>query len=289
MSELHLVADPDDADDTVFVGAEEITGPNLFTGDVGQLTQPVRETFVTLLKRRYIAADRHPADWQIVLDNEASLQSRFNEMFLELVINRDYEVAYKRQALPDNGGKFPTLLYDTEYNREETILLVALRRMIRHGQKAGEDQVFVDRSELVDEVASYRPATATNHVRDEKSANNAVDSLLRNDLLLRTGEADRFRIAPIIEVLLPVERVQDLADWLRGVNGTDTTADTDGDGDVGGEDPVISRPDGDPETAGNPDNEGDRSPGAAGFGGGSEHSDGHDTGAPAGPNTEEIS
>ena len=40
-------------------------------------------------------------------------------------------------------------------------------------------------------------------------------------MLLKTGDADRFRISPIIEVLLPVETLQKLQRWLMAQNGTD--------------------------------------------------------------------
>lgn len=192
-------------------------GP-LFVGDTGQLAEDVRETLVTLLKKRYISSDRHPKDWRIVLGNEAALRARLNDLFLELVINRDYEVAYKRQAVSETGSKFPTLLYDQAYGREETVLLIHLRWLMRSRQAEGDDAVFVDREALVEEVGNFQPASATNLVRDKRAANLAVDSLLKNDILLRTREADRYRVAPIIEVLLPVERVQDLAAWLRQEN-----------------------------------------------------------------------
>jgi hypothetical protein len=201
---------------------ESYAGPGpLFVGDTGQLTEDVRETLVTLLKRRYISSDRQPKDWRIVLDNEAALRTRLNDLFLDLVINRDYEVAYKRQAVSETGSKYPTLLYDQAYGREETILLVHLRWLVRSRQAEGDDAVFVDREQLVEEVGTFQPTSATNLVRDERAARNAVDSLLKNDILLRTREADRYRVAPIIEVLLPVERVQELAAWLRRENTGD--------------------------------------------------------------------
>jgi len=213
-----FAADTDSDDE--YVGAEEFDGPSpLFPGDTGQLAQDVRETLVTLLKRRYISSERHPKDWRLVLENEAALRTRLNDLFLDLVVNLDYEVAYKRQALSETGTKYPTLLYDAAYNREETILLVHLRRLIRSKQKAGDDAVFVDRAELVEEVGNYRPASATNQVRDEKAANNAVDALVKSEILLRTSAEDRYRVSAIIEVLLPVERVQRLAEWLRAQNG----------------------------------------------------------------------
>jgi hypothetical protein len=201
-------------------------GPDpLFPGDIGTLPQPVRETLVTLLKRRYISAEHHPTDWRIVLENEPALQSRLNDLFLELVIDREYQVAYKMQATSETGTKFPTLLYIRAYSREETVLVIYLRRRLRASEQAGADAVFVDRQELLDEVATYRPPSATNRVRDEKAAANAVDMLVKDGLLLKTGDDDRYRISPIIEVLMPVEQVKRLADALRAATGLDDEPD----------------------------------------------------------------
>lgn len=235
MSTLHLVTDDDnepttntdaavtdpigdDTDEEVEFG-DDYAGPDpLFVGDTGQLPLDVRNVFVTLLKKRYISADRHPRDWQIVLANEPALRTRFNDMFLDLIIDRAYEVAYKRQAQPEGGHRFPTVLHDLAYGREETILLVHLRRLIRSSQKAGDDAVFVDRAELIHEIGTYRPSHTTNHVASDKAAENAVTSMVKADLLLKTAEKDRYRISPIIEVLLPVDRIKNLHDWLHGQN-----------------------------------------------------------------------
>jgi hypothetical protein len=209
----------DDAwDDLDPMRESEGPGP-LFEGDCGQLALDVRRTFVALLKKRYISSERHPQDWRVLMENRGLLESRFNDMFLQLVVSPEYEVAYKRQAAPDGGGTFPTVLHDTVYNREQTILMVHLRAVFRSKRAAGDEAVFVDAEELVQEIGSYRPASSTNHVNDEKSARRAVEALITGDILLKTNEQDRFMISPIIEVLLSVNRVQELYDSLLRTRG----------------------------------------------------------------------
>ena len=39
-------------------------------------------------------------------------------------------------------------------------------------------------------------------------------------MLLKTPDPDRFRISPIIEVLLPIEKLRELWTWLMTQNGT---------------------------------------------------------------------
>jgi hypothetical protein len=203
----------------------------LFEGDCGQLTLEVRRALVVVLKKRYVSSERDPDVWRVLTENRASLEMRLNDMFLQLVVDRDYGVAYKRQATPDGGGTFPTLLHNAAYTREQTVLMVHLRGVFRSGRSDGDEAVFVDEVELVQEAANYRPEHATNHVEAERAARRAVEGLVRSDILLDTPEPGRYRISPIIEVLLPVARLQELAASLyrfRDGKPGDETAEEEG-------------------------------------------------------------
>lgn len=204
------------AEDQPWDGADlgDHGGIALFEGDCGQLALDVRRALVIVLKKRYVSSEQDPEVWRVLTENRALLETRLNDMFLQLVVDRDYGVAYKRQAMPDAGGTFPTLLHNVAYSREQTILMVHLRGVFRSGRSDGDEAVFVDAEELIQEVAHYRPAHATNHVDAEKSAQRAVEALVRSDILLESAEPGRLRISPIIEVLLPVARLQELAESL---------------------------------------------------------------------------
>jgi hypothetical protein len=191
--------------------------PALFDGDTGTLPENVREVLLTLLKRPYVSAETKPAEYELILEHEPALRTRLNDQFLDLVIDREHKVAYKRQAVSETGEKYPTLLYDQAYNREETILLVTLRRMLS-GSKA--DVVFVDRADLLEAVARYRPVTATDTVGDAKAAGNAIDSLVKSHLLLKTSQPDRYRVPTMLKALLDVRRLQQLLAWLQDANET---------------------------------------------------------------------
>jgi hypothetical protein len=41
--------------------------------------------------------------WRILVESRIASEPRLNDMFLQLVVDRDYDVAYKRQAVPDGG------------------------------------------------------------------------------------------------------------------------------------------------------------------------------------------
>lgn len=226
----------DDATDETMTGAaaeapEETTDTasaedaaqsfSLFEGDEGGLTVEQRRTLVLLLKHRYISAALQPAEWRTLLASQRLLTSRLNDLFLDLHVDLHYEVAFKRQAVGEGGEKFPTLLHDVAYTREETILLVLLRQRFRSERANGVDIVIVDRDNLVDNVAHFRPEHATDRFGDARRATAAVDSLAKARVLLKTSDPDRFRISAVIEVLLPIERLTELWQWLVDQNGTE--------------------------------------------------------------------
>ena len=207
--------------DTELAGDAAPQGP-LFDGDIGQLPESVRRVLMMLLKRRYLSADDHPREWELVVTHEPLLRSRLNDLFFQLEVNSEYDVAFKRQAVSETGDKYPTLVADQTYSREETLLLFTLRRMLRSGQQQGQDAVFVDKRDLLDEVANFRLPSATDRSKDKRTAANAVDSLLRQDLLVKTNQVDRYRIPIVIEVLLPARELSRIDAWLTAQLAAET-------------------------------------------------------------------
>jgi hypothetical protein len=202
---------------------------SLFEGDEGGLTLDQRKSLVSLLKQRYVSCAQQPAEWRALMESEVIIRSRLNDLFLDLHVDRRYEVAFKRQAQPEGGGRFPTLLHDLAYSREETILLVFLRQRFRSERADGRENVLVDHDDLVVNVAGFRPAHATDRSGDTKRAVNAVESIVKARILLKTTDRTRYRISPVIEVLLPLERLAELLEWLIAQNGS-TSDDADGEG-----------------------------------------------------------
>ena len=205
---------------------------SLFEGDEGGLEYAQRHALVTLLKQRFISARTHPRDWRVVVEYERVLRSRLNDLFLDLAVDRAREVAWKRQATSETGSRFPTLLYDAAWSREETLVLVHLRDRLRAGLASGDARVFIDREDIVEYVASFRPAHATDEASDEKRARNAVVSIVKSGLLIGAAADDRYEISEAVEPLLPLELLQELLEALQRANGSDVPAETDDPADL---------------------------------------------------------
>ena len=206
----------------------------MFEGDTGTLFPEQRRCLHALLKQRYISAERNPEHWAVLLSDVGVIKSRLNDLFLELHVDRDFQVAFKRHASSETGESLPSLLRDISHTKEETIVMVFLRQRFFAQRQDGEEVVFVDRQSLLDDVADQRPEHATHRAMDHKRADNAIEALASAGVLLKSADPDRFRISPIIEVLLPIERLRALWEWLAAQNGADTPIPAGSDDDADG-------------------------------------------------------
>lgn len=211
----------DDDEPDPFDDDESSVSLACFEGDAGRLDYEQRRVLHALMKHRYISADRHSDQWLTLLANEELIKSRLNDLFLDLHIDRTYQVAFKRQAVSETGASLPTLLHDVAHTKEETIMLVALRSRFFQQRQDGDNVVHIDKAVLLEEVSSMRPDHATNRSLDQKKSERAIDGLRRAGVLLKTPDPDRYRISPVIEVLMPVPKLHELMAWLMTQNGTE--------------------------------------------------------------------
>lgn len=195
----------------------------LFEGDEGGLELDERRALVVLLKNRFITSESHPREWRAIVKSRQAIAERLNDLFLELVISPEREVAYKR---PVSGGReFPTLLHDTSWQREETALLVYLRVRARNEQARGEAHARVSQAELLEYLRENRPDSATNRVADDNRGGRAISALTSAGLLVKTDEDGVFRISPAIEPMLPVTALNNLLAWLNVRTATEPDSD----------------------------------------------------------------
>lgn len=185
----------------------------LFPGDKGQLSYDARRVFALLLQRRFIEASEDSWAWQTILKHQNDLESRFHDMFLELVVDREYAVAYKKQVRQEELN-IPILLRDDSYKRAETLALVYLRSTFRQQVSMGAGAAFVDHDELLNHAMSFFASDETNLALRHREANAGIEQLAREGILKEASEG-RYRISPIIEVLMPIDRIKELTQWIN--------------------------------------------------------------------------
>lgn len=199
-----------------------------WAGDRGELDMDARQALHALVKWTFISPRNYPVEWKAFAANRAAIESRLNDLLLELVVDDRREVAYKRQASGDGTDRFPTLFKDNKWSREETILLVHLRSTFRAATRSGQARVFVDREDLLAHVELMRPKSDSAKSRGYTAADNAIEAVRATGLLDGKVGADRFEVDPAIETLLSVERLEELLSWITAAPADDTGTAADG-------------------------------------------------------------
>ncbi|MDQ1287258.1 MAG: hypothetical protein QG622_823 [Actinomycetota bacterium] len=188
----------------------------LFAGDAGTLDADVRRVLVQLLRRKFLLAEKNPAQWRTLLENQQIIESRMHDLFIRLVVDHDRGVAYKQQVRSAELD-VPILLKDDPYTQAETLVLVYLRTVFQRERGAGETSARVDIEELEQTVLTYFDPDDYNIARRQQEVRNAVQRLVTEGLLTEES-AGRYRITAMVEVVLSTAKLTELEQWLRRKN-----------------------------------------------------------------------
>lgn len=184
-----------------------------FAGDRGVLDPEVRRVLVRLLQRRFLQADRNRDDWKVLMDNQQVIESRLHDLFVRLVVDSGRGVAYKQQVRSDELD-VPILLRDEAYTRAETLVLVYLRTVYQRESTAGELAARVDVEEVEQTVMTYFTEANGDIARRQKLIRNALGRLRQEGIIDEETEG-RYRISPLVEIVLSADRLRELNDWLQ--------------------------------------------------------------------------
>ena len=185
----------------------------LFPGDSGTLDADVRRVLVRLLQRRFLLAEKNRQQWRTLLDNQQVIESRLHDLFVHLVVDHQRGIAYKRQVRSDELD-VPVLLRDEAYTRAETLVLVHLRTVFQRERGAGETSARVDVEEIEQTALTYFDPDDTNVAARQREIRAAVLRLAKEGVVEEESEG-RYRVTPLVEVVLSNERLSELSAWLR--------------------------------------------------------------------------
>lgn len=184
----------------------------LFAGDRGSLDSEVRRVLVRLLQRRFLLAYKNRGDWAVLLEHQNTVESRLNDLFLRLIVDRDRGVAYKQQ-IRSGELDIPILLRDEAYNRAETLVLVHLRTAYQRESNAGEESPRVDVEDVEQTVLTYFADADGDTARRQKMIRAALNRLRQEGVVDEESEG-RYRITPLVEIVLSSDRLRELVAWL---------------------------------------------------------------------------
>lgn len=189
----------------------------LFQDDHGQLSFELRRVLCQLLSGPCLEAERHPKLWPVLLQGEKLIRQRLSDLFLELVLDRELQVAFTRQA-QTGELEAPTLLRRTPLTFLDSVLLLYLRHSLIQAENQAERAV-VSRSEIQEQLAHYQRQASTDQAGFSKRVQATLEKMKKNNLLQKIrGSEDRFEVSPTLKLLFSAEQVAALMKAYRGIS-----------------------------------------------------------------------
>jgi hypothetical protein len=192
-----------------------------FPGDTGELEYAARCAYVQLMRKTYISSQSDPDHWRAVVEHEDAIRSRMSDLFLELRVDPKREIAMKWQV-PAENGDIASLIRPLRYTREQAaVMMIAREALLAARTGSTEDgqmreDAWLDIEDIVALVLTYPAVTDNRGDRAKARAQSAVENARTMGVLLGRPDATRLRVSPVIELLMPVEKLEELVEWFAG-------------------------------------------------------------------------
>lgn len=186
----------------------------LFQGDSGALSDATRRALIALLSGPAIDGRRQSRLWTTLLRDEAVLRSRLHDLFLDLVVDRDQQVAFTIQVVAE-GGDFPRLLRQMPLTVLDSALLLHLRQLVTQADSMNERAV-VSVSDLREHMRVYEPQGNTDRALYDKRFNAALEKIKKRSLLHKIRGADeRYEVSPTLKLVFGAAQIEELTRAYR--------------------------------------------------------------------------
>ncbi len=184
----------------------EAQGAGLYPGDTGRLPEEARRVLAQLLAGPSLDAKRHGNLWPALRRHEAEIRSRLAEMFLELVLDANLEVAFTRQA--DTGElDAPVLLRRTPLTFLQSVLMLYLRQALTEAAARGE-RAAVSADEMTEQMRLYESADNTDRAGFEKRVRAAIEKMKELSIISPVhASEDRYEISPTLRLLFSADEI----------------------------------------------------------------------------------
>ncbi len=185
---------------------EGFQSAGLYPGDAGRLPEEARRVLIQLLAGPSLDGKRHGNLWPALRRHEAEIRSRLAEMFLELVLDDDLEVAFTRQV--DTGElDAPVLLRRAPLTFLQSVLMLYLRQVLTEAAARGERAV-VSGAEMIEQMRLYEPSDNTDRAGFEKRVRAAVEKMKEHSIISPVrGSEDRYEISPTLRLLFSADEI----------------------------------------------------------------------------------
>lgn len=181
----------------------------LYLGDCGTLSLPLRKLLVTLLKGPYLYREKRKEAWNLLLNNVSLVRTQLSNLLLELIIDDELGVAYIRKPELD-GIDAPSLLNQYVFKFLDSVLLIEMRDRLMRAQQSGE-RAMMSLDEISTHLAVFESSARTDTSLFAKRMDAVVKRMKERHLLIELGtNADSFEVSPVLKTVFDAAQVDAL-------------------------------------------------------------------------------
>jgi hypothetical protein len=184
-----------------------------------RLPEPARRALVSLLMNRYIFRTRNRAAWEGAVAYESDVRARLDEMYLDLILDREAEVAFKRQQ---EGEDVPRMLrHEKALTRDASFVLIFLRREYAFADP-DDGPVVISRDQISEFLRAYREDGDSDDARFSRRVDAAINALIKPWQILEPDPAVDylFTISPVVVPLVGVDEMRRFEAAFRQAAGS---------------------------------------------------------------------
>jgi len=156
---------------------------------------------------RYVSRSRNRMAWEGILTYENDLRARLDEMYLDLIVDHEAEVAFKRQQ---DGDDVPRVLRrERALTRDASFVLIFLRREYAFADP-DDGPVVITREQIGEFLRAYREEGDGDDARFARRVDAAISALIKPWQILEPDPAAEylFTVSPVVVPLVGVDEMR---------------------------------------------------------------------------------
>lgn len=202
----------------------------------------LRNLIVELLRSGSVLYDLNSEQYKLlrVPENQIFIKSLLRNLNLDLIINPEMGLCYIRNlqrieedsgdeedADPDESVRDRFLISRTVLTPFKAVLILVLRKYYQERYANGETEIVTDIDYIRNALMPYLKTTVSEN-KDNRKLNGALKDLAEYHLIKRLSseDDDRFQILPLIRYVIDVNKLEEMLEKFRKLNGTDYALDT---------------------------------------------------------------
>jgi hypothetical protein len=185
------------------------------------LTHEARRALVYLLRQGSALARQKSEIFELICRYQDSLRNHLENMYLRLVIDERYGVAFIANAHndEDDEGESVRLIIRRTLTLYDTLLILVLRKYYQDRETQGEHKIVIDIETIEAGLSPFLPLTNSTR-SDRKQLGASLKRMIEKRILgIVRGSEERFEISPLIRYVVSAEFLQHMLNEYRRLAG----------------------------------------------------------------------